>query len=325
MLHTDLDAFVSPRTAVVLGASPRSGVALGLMRNLRRGGQARVTGIHPTITDVEGFPVVASIRELDHVPDLAAVAVGTGNIVRAVEDAVDAGVRAFVMPGLGPETGPDGAVARDALRDIADRTGVAMLGPNCMGIATPRGPSAWIATIVPSMRPGDVGVLVESGSIGEALTGMGPRLGLRAIVSSGNEIARDAADWTAWFAADGGTRVIGLFLESIRRPEQFGQSLRRAAEAAKPVIILKSGRSAVGAARALAHSGAIAGSHSAFLALCDAYGAVVVDDYVEWIEVLEAFSSSSPAARDPHRLPVELGRRGGAGRRCRRRRRDAGH
>ena len=84
-----------------------------------------------------------------------------------------------------------------------------------------------------------------------------------------------------------GTRAVGLFLESVRRPEAFTQALGMLAEAGKPVACLKVGRSAGGAKAVLAHSGAVVGSDVAFGALLRAYGVIQVDDYAELIEVLE--------------------------------------
>ncbi len=287
-LRLDLEPFLEPRTAVVLGASPRSNVAGQFARNLTAGG-CRVTGTHPTIRDLDGMPVVPSLADLATIPDLACVGLGVGTIVAGVADALLHGIRHFVVPGLGPETGPAGADARARLAELCDEYGAAMVGPNCMGVARPGGASAWIGTVLRSVRPGRVGVLVQSGSFGEALIAMGPRVGIRGLVSSGNEIVRDAADWLAFYAGDPATAVIGLMLETVRRPDAFETALRVAAEAAKPVIAVKVGTSQVGAERALAHSGAIAGSDRAFDALCRAYGVVRSADYGDWVEALELF------------------------------------
>jgi acetyltransferase len=134
---------------------------------------------------------------------------------------------------------------------------------------------------------------VHSGSLGEALLHAGPRFGLRAVVSSGNEIGRDAADWLATLAADDETTVIGLALETVRRPVAFAEGLALAARARKPVIVLSSGRSQAASRAALAHSGAIVGSAQALAALCAAHGAVGVPDVPDWLEHLEAFGSGS--------------------------------
>ncbi len=289
MLRTDLRAFLEPRSAVVLGASERSGVARAFVRGMRD--TCPVAGTHPVHREFAGVPVAATVAELPFAPHLACVALGAANAVAGVEDALAAGVRHFVVPGLGPETGPAGAAARDRLAELCREHDAAMVGPNCMGVVVPGGASSWIGTVLPTVRAGRVATVVESGSFGEALVGVGPRFGLRAIVSSGNEIATDAADWLAYFAAEPETGVIGMMLETVRRPAEFEEALRLAAEAGKPVLVVKTGTSAVGAERAMAHSGAIAGSDAAFTALCRAYGVVRSDDVGDWFEALEVFGA----------------------------------
>ncbi len=289
-LRTDLRPFLEPATAVVLGASARNSVAGQFVRNLTPGG-CRVTGTHPANRELGGAAIVPSISDLDHVPELACVGLGAGNAVAGIEEALEHGTRHFVVPGLGPETGPVGAAARIRLAELCEEYDARMVGPNCMGVMAPGGASAWIGSVLPSVRPGGVGLLVQSGSFGEAVGAMGARVGIRGMVSSGNEVASDAADWLAFYAGDPRTTAIGLMLEALRRPAEFEDALRQAAEAGKPVIIVKVGTSQVGAERALAHSGAIAGSDAAFDALCRAYGVVRCDDYGDWIEALEVFGS----------------------------------
>ena len=290
ILRTDLRPFLEPTTAVVLGASERGGVAGQFVRNLQRGG-CLVTGTHPANRELGGAVVVPSISDLDHVPELACVGLGAGNVVAGIEKALEHGTRHFVVPGLGPETGPVGAAARIRLAELCREYDARMVGPNCMGVMAPGGSSAWIGTVLASVRPGGVGLLVQSGSFGEAVGSMGARVGIRGMVSSGNEIAGDAADWLAFYAGDPRTTAIGLMLEALRRPAEFEDALRRAAEAGKPVIVVKVGTSQVGAERALAHSGAIAGSDAAFDALSRAYGVVRCADYGDWIEALEVFGT----------------------------------
>src|SRR5205823_768444 len=209
------------------------------------------------------------------------------NVEAAFEEALAAGVRAFVIPGLGNEAGADGPAIARRIAGRAQEAGAVVVGPNCMGVAVPGGPSFWIGTIDRSFVPGHVATVTQSGSIGEALVAVGPRVGYRCVVSSGGELVTDVADYCAFFARDDGTRAVGLFLESVRRPEAFAQALGMLAEAGKPVACLKVGRSAGGAKAVLAHSGAVVGSDVAFGALLRAYGVVQVDDYPELIEVLE--------------------------------------
>ncbi len=162
-----------------------------------------------------------------------------------------------------------------------------LLGPNCMGVAAPEEGSLWIGTVPDTFRPGRVSVVSQSGSIAEALLGIGPRVGFRSVVSSGGEAVTDAADFLGFLAEDEGTGAVGLFLETVRRPAEFASALAGCAEAGKPVACLKVGRSQAAAQAALAHTGAVVGSERAFSALLRRYGAVEVDDFTALVETLE--------------------------------------
>ena len=172
--------------------------------------------------------------------------------------------------------------------------GIAMIGPNCMGVATPGAPSPWIGTLTEHFTAGPVATLAHSGSIGEILVSLGPRIGFRTVVSAGNETVTDVADMTAYFADDPECRVVGLFLETVRRPAAFEEALRRIAEADKVAVVLKVGTSEMGARAALAHTGALVGSDRSFSAMLRYYNAIRCDDFGTWLEHLEVFSRKTP-------------------------------
>jgi acetate---CoA ligase (ADP-forming) len=273
---------LTPERVALVGASARN---LELVANVQRGAAA-AHGVHPRRSEVAGLPCVASIPQLPAVPDLAVLAVGPAHVASSMRDALALGVRSFVVPGLGVEAGQDGPQAVRELRQLAAEAGAAVLGPNCMGIASPTAPSAWLGTIRPTFVSGPVAVVSQSGSVADAFLALGPRLGFTGVVSCGAELNRDAADWIAYFAGDPATTVIAVFLETVRRPDVFRQALRLAAEAGKPVVCLKVGRSELARRAALAHTGAVVGSHAAFGAVLRAHGALQVDDLPEMIELL---------------------------------------
>ena len=162
-----------------------------------------------------------------------------------------------------------------------------LLGPNCMGVAAPEEVSLWIGTVPDTFRPGRVSVVSQSGSIAEALLGIGPRVGFRSVVSSGGEAVTDAADILGFFARGRGDRR-DRALPGDRAPAgRVRVRARGCAEAGKPVVCLKVGRSQAAARAALAHTGAVVGSERAFSALLRRHGAVEVDDFTALVETLE--------------------------------------
>ncbi len=281
--HNRVRALLFPRSVAVVGASPRHG---RIVEEIVRSG-IPAWGVHPTRDEVLGLPCFASVADLPERPELAALLVGHERVEAAFDESLASGVRAFFLPGLGNEAGAAGPEVAARIAEHARTEDAVLLGPNCMGVAAPEEGSLWIGTVPDTFRPGRVSVVSQSGSIAEALLGIGPRVGFRSVVSSGGEAVTDAADVLGFFAQDEGTGAVGLFLEAVRRPVEFASALARCAEAGKPVVCLKVGRSQAAARAALAHTGAVVGSERAFSALLHRYGAVEVDDFTALVETLE--------------------------------------
>jgi acyl-CoA synthetase (NDP forming) len=286
--HNHLRPLLFPRSVAVVGASPRHA---RVVEQVARSG-APAWGVHPTREEVLGLPCFPTVVDLPQQPELAALLVGHERIEQAFEDALAAGVRAFFLPGLGNEAGAAGAEVARRIAGRAVAEDAVLLGPNCMGVAAPAELSLWIGTVPDTFRPGRVSVISQSGSIAEALLGIGPRVGFRCVVSSGGEIVSDAAAFLAFLAEDERTQAIGLFLETVRRPQEFAIALARCAEAGKPVACLKVGRSQAAARAALAHTGAVVGSGRAFSALLRHHEAIEVDDFTALVETLEVLGRS---------------------------------
>jgi len=279
----DVRPVVFPRSLAVVGASPSRAETIASI--LESGIPA--WGVNPNRKDVLGLTCFPSVADLPELPETALLLVGHSRVEQALEEAAATGVRAFIVPGLGAEAGAEGPPIVERLSARALELGAAVLGPNCMGVAAPGAASAWIGTVPRSVVPGHVSAVSQSGSIGEALLALGPRVGFRCVVSCGGEMTRDAADFLAFLAADEATRAIGLFLEAVRRPAAFEAALALCSQAEKPVVCLKVGRSQAAARVALAHTGALVGSSRAFSAVLRAYGAIEVEDFPELVETLE--------------------------------------
>ena len=271
--HNRVRPLLFPRSVTVVGASPRHG---RIVEEVVRSG-IPAWGVHPTRDEALGLACFPSVADLPDQPELTALLVGHERVEEA-----------FFLPGLGNESGGAGPEVAGRIAERAKAEDAVLLGPNCMGVAAPEEASIWIGTVPDTFRPGRVSVVSQSGSIAEALLGIGPRVGFRSVVSSGGEAVSDAADFLGFFADDVGTGAIGLFLETVRRPAEFAAALARCADAGKPVVCLKVGRSQAGARAALAHTGAVVGSDRAFSALLRSHGAVEVDDFTALVETLEA-------------------------------------
>jgi acetyltransferase len=277
-VHTLID----PASSVIIGPSIRSAA---VVRNMLSSGTP-VQGVHPSKSEVLGLNCVPSIADLSRTPELAVVMVGHERMENAVYELMDRGTRAFFFPGLGSEAGAEGPKIASRIRERAAENGSMIIGQNCMGIAKPGG-SPWIGSISDSFVKGHVGISAQSGSIAEAFTTIGPRIGFRFIASTGSELNRDVSDFMNFMADDEQTRAIGIFIETIRRPEAFIEALEKCAQAGKPVVALTVGKSGVAKRIALAHTGAVVGSNQAFSATLKRFSAIEVEDFPEMVETLE--------------------------------------
>jgi acetate---CoA ligase (ADP-forming) len=282
-LRGGIGPLLFPRSLAIVGASERNTRPI---QGALRGG-IPVHLINPNRSEVLGRPCHPRLTGLSEDVETALLLVSHSRVVEAAEDALAAGVRGLVVPGIGAEAGAEGPAVIERVRALANTAGAGVIGPNCMGVAQPGGPSTWIGTIPETALPGHVSVIAQSGSIGEAFLSCGPRIGFRVVVSCGGELNRDAADILGFLAEDDGTRAVGLFLEAVRRPASFAAALARCAEAEKPVVCLKVGRSEAAARTTLAHTGALVGSARAFSALLRRYGAIEVTDVHDLFETLD--------------------------------------
>jgi acetate---CoA ligase (ADP-forming) len=280
---SEVRALVFPRSLAVVGASPRNVDAVATV--VRSGVTA--WGVNPNRDEVAGLRCFPSFVALPEPPESALLLVNHERVEAALEDAAAAGVRAFVVPGVGAEAGVAARPTTERLAARARELGAVLLGPNCMGTYAPGGPAAWIGRAPETTAAGHISVLCQSGSIADAFLSLGGRVGFRCVVSSGGEAVTDAADFVSFFAEDEGTRAVGLFLETVRRPTAFVAALEACAEAGKAVACLKVGRSEAGARAALSHTGALVGSDRAFSAVVRRYGAIEVEDFHELVETLE--------------------------------------
>lgn len=285
----DVRPFLSPRSAVIIGASPRHpAVIQGML-----GHGIQLWGVTPRHSEILGLPCFASAADLPEAPEVAVLLLGHERTEAAVQEALDRGVRHFLVPGLGAEAGAHGRAVVARITELIGEADGRWLGPNCMGVAVPGGPSPWLTRLSGSFTAGHVAAVVQSGSVGEALTCLGPRVGFRAIVSTGGEVDLGISDFVEFLAEDPQTRAIALFIEAVRRPAEFVHALDRCAAAGKPVVCLKVGVSEAAARAALAHTGAIVGSRSAFSALLARSGAMEVHDIAELVETLEVLGRRS--------------------------------
>jgi acetate---CoA ligase (ADP-forming) len=257
-----------PASVTLIGVSKRAGsVGAAVLGNaLAAGYRGRLCVVHPR---GESFPGAETHRSIAAVPwpvELAVIAVPAQGVVDVARECGAAGVRALVVLSAGfTEVGGPGAVRQAELLQVCRTTGMRLVGPNCLGAintATDVALNASFAPVPPP--PGSVAFASQSGAFGIAAVAEAARrgIGLSSFVSTGNKADLSGNDFLQHWEGDAGTDVIALYLESFGNPRRFSRIARRVS-AAKPVIAVKSGRSAAGARAAASHTGALVAASDA--------------------------------------------------------------
>ena len=243
-----LQAVFRPQSVAVIGGSPRPRSAgRAVVRNLREGGFAGQIGwINPRHPHIDGIATVRRLRDLGWVPELVVITAPAPIVPQLVAEAAELGVAAAIILTAGLGQGPGSLAQR--LHSSARAHGLRILGPHCLGVIAPHARlNASIAAHTP--QAGDLALISESSAIAAALVewGVSRSVGFSAVVSLGDSLDVDFADLLDYFAADYRTRAILLYVENISDARKF-MSAARAAARAKPVVLVKSGRSRGGTA-----------------------------------------------------------------------------
>src|SRR5262245_37885564 len=290
-------AFLNPGAVAVVGVSRRgNGVGAALLANLQRSGfTGRLYPIHPHATEINGLPAFPSVSAVGAPVDLALIAVPAAAVEEVVADCASAGVRGVVVLSSGfAEASAAGREAEQRLRALVRASGMRLVGPNCMGLLNTAPEIALNATFTTPVLPpaGTIGMLSQSGALGLAMLDYVQSLhvGLSTFVSVGNRADVSSNDVLAYWADDPRTSVIVLYLESFGNPRHFARIAPDVAQR-KPIIAVKSGRSAAGNRAAASHSAALATSDIAVEALFEQAGVVRANTLQELFDVAVLLST----------------------------------
>jgi acyl-CoA synthetase (NDP forming) len=262
---SNLDPLFKPRAVAVIGASNKSG-AVGriIFENLLRSDRP-VYPVHPSENTILGRPVYKRVEDLPMDVDLAVIATSAARTVEAAEACGRHGIP-FIIPVAGgfSETGADGKLLEDRLKQVTTDYGSRILGPNTLGIFAPR---ERIDTIFVEHgdralgQGGGVAFLTQSGSVGVEALGIESNIGfgLRSFVGLGNKIDLDEVDFLNYFRDDPRTTCVTLYIESLPKGLSFLKAARDVSRK-KPVVALKAGRTTSAVTAISSHTGQIAGS-----------------------------------------------------------------
>jgi acyl-CoA synthetase (NDP forming) len=301
-----------PKTVAVVGASTK-GTALPnvFIRRIREFGYGgAIYPIHPSAESIDGLKAYRSLGDTPEPVDYAYIAIAAAQVPPLLEEARGR-VRFAQVISSGFGEVDEGRELQEALVTAARAGGMRLIGPNSLGIYTPRGRVTF--TEIGPEETGPVGIVSQSGGLGTDIIRRGLTRGLKfsGLITVGNCADIGPNDLLEFYLADVQTRVIGLYIETAGDGRRLFEILR-GARAAKPVVILKGGRTRQGRAAAISHTGSLAGDDRAWVALSKQTGCVMTNTLDEFIDTLLAFQALAPQPRHPTRRVVLFGNGGGA-------------
>jgi acetyl coenzyme A synthetase (ADP forming)-like protein len=285
-----LRAFFHPRSVAVVGASRQPGtIGHALLANLQRHGfTGAIFPINPHAENLDGLPAYPRVSAVGQPIDLAVIAVPAAAVEEVIADCIRAAVRGVVIISAGfAEASAAGRQVERRLRDMLRAAGMRLVGPNCMGLLNTDPAISLNATFAPLWPPaGNIGMLSQSGALGLAILDYVQTLnvGISTFVSVGNKADVSSNDLLAYWADDPRTEVILLYLESFGNPRTFARIAPEVARR-KPIVAVKSGRSAAGTRAASSHSAALASLDVAVEALFEQAGVIRTTTLEELFDV----------------------------------------
>ena len=306
----DLRPLFSPDSIAIVGAagdghSLRARLTLQLIEH---GYDGRLYPVTRSQSEVLGHKAYATIADIPEAADLAIILVPAAYVVGAIEQCAARGIPAAIVisSGFGEEKSDEAAARDTALREIAERTGMVIAGPNSEGLVNPLRPL--VATFSPvfhdpnqpllplGSKARQIAVTCQSGALTFAFLNRGRdrQLPFTYQVSAGNQTVLEAHDYIDWVLDAGGADIFLCYLEGIRDPARFRIVADKAAAAGKPLIVAKVGRSDAGRRAAASHTGSLARAGMADDAIFRHHGVIRGEDLDHMVDIATAFAYCRP-------------------------------
>jgi acyl-CoA synthetase (NDP forming) len=302
----DLRPLLWPNSIALVGASDNKDIIRGRLLHimLLRGFPGKIFPVTPSRAEVQGLKAYPSVAALPEPVDLAIIVIPSAAVLQVLDECGARGIKAAIIitSGFAEERGEEARGRQEELRRIAARYDMAICGPNCEGLVNALKPMA--ATFSPSLENQDyrlipevatgraISVIAQSGALSFSYLNRGAPRQLRFtyLISSGNEATLEGLDYVDYMLDEGRTDIFLVYMEAVRSADTFRRVAAKAARLAKPIIVGKIGRSDAGRRAAASHTGALAGSDSAYDALFRRYGIVRCEDIDQMIDTAAAFA-----------------------------------
>ena len=294
----DLRRLINPGIVAVVGASETRGSFGERTLSNMSAFTGKVFAINPKYQTLLGRPCVPSLADMPESPDCVVLCVARPMVEGMIESsaAVKAGGVIVYASGFAETAKPDRIEAQQRLIELAHRTGVRVVGPNCVGLANTRSGAG--LNFMPDYagmghRRGPIGIVSQSGALGyTVLQGMERGIGFSHYLAAGNSCDVDVCDFISYLAEDDDTRAIICLLEGVKDGGRFLEAARKARDAGKALIVYKTGNSETSSKAAMSHTGTMVGSVVAYRTAFEDTGAIAIDDLEAVLETASFFAKT---------------------------------
>ena len=296
--HDDLHRLINPKVVAVVGASETRGSFGERTLSNMADFTGKVFAINPKYQSLLGRPCVPSLADMPESPDCVVLCVARPMVEGMIEAAAAAKAGGVIVyaSGFAETAKPDRIEAQQRLIELSQRTGVRVVGPNCVGLAN-TGSSAGL-NFMPDYagmghRRGPIGIVSQSGALGyTVLQGMQRGIGFSHYLAAGNSCDVDVCDFISYLAEDDSTKSIICLLEGVKDGGRFLQAARKARDAGKALIVYKTGNSETSSKAAMSHTGTMVGSLVAYQTAFEETGAIAIDDLEAVLETASFFAKT---------------------------------
>jgi acetyltransferase len=296
-MSKNIESILSPKSVAVVGATNRPGsVGLAVFRNILSGGfQGVLYPVNPKAKSVQSIKAYPSLTDIPDEIDLAVIIVPSRFVATVIEEAGGKGVKGVIVITAGfKEVGGDGIELENQLKEAAGKYRIPMVGPNCLGVINNNEDVRMNASFATKMpKAGNIAFISQSGALCTAVLDYaeGRNVGFSKFISFGNKADVNEIDLLSYLKDDPDTDVILMYLEDISNGREFLETAREIIwDAGKPMLAIKSGRSAEGARAAASHTGSLAGSDNAYDAIFLQSGILRVEGVNELFDYAVGFS-----------------------------------
>ena len=292
-----INRLLQPRSVAVIGASadPTKTAGRPVSYLMKHAFGGKIYPVNPKVDAIAGLKCYPDVSSLPETPDVAIVLLGAERAHLAVRELAARGTAAAIVLASGyTETGEQGARRQQQLMEAAGS--MRILGPNTIGLVNLTDNIVLSATGALEMENfpvGSIGVVSQSGGIlGSLLSRAAARgIGLSKLISTSNEVDLELADFIDALVDDEATKVIALYVETVRNPAKFRAAALKAARAGKPIVAFKIGRSEAGAKAAVSHTGALAGADRMYDALFRQCGVIRAQTFEDLLDIPVALAT----------------------------------